>query len=102
MALEISGFSFEGPFASTDDLMDRSGVYVIVGSTASGYSPVDCGESAAVKSRVSAHERATCWQRRHSGTLMVAVLYTPGQQKAARVAIEARIRRDFGFPCGKI
>lgn len=102
MALDISGFSFEGPLASVDDLADRSGVYVIVDSTATGYSPVDCGESATVKSRVAAHDRAPCWQRSQSGSLLVAVLYTPGQQSTGRRAIEARIRGDYDFPCGKI
>lgn len=102
MALDISGFSFEGPFASTDDLADRSGVYVIVDSTPTTVRPVDCGESATIKSRVLAHDRASCWRRHHAGTLMVAVLYTPGQAQAGRRLIESRIRADYDFPCGKI
>jgi len=102
MTLNVSGYTFEGPYASTDDLEDRSGVYVIVDSTADGYQPIDCGESATVKTRVSTHDRADCWKQNCSGRLMFAVLYTPNLQASGRREIESKIRDEFNFPCGQI
>lgn len=100
MGLTVGKYEFEGPCANTDSLQDASGVYVIVDSVNGKYSPIDCGESATVKTRVDTHDRSDCWKRNSSGTLMVAVLYTPRLQSAGRVAIEQEIRGSYTFPCG--
>lgn len=102
MSLTVDRYQFEGPYASEAKLEDCSGVYVIVSSVNGQYQPVDCGESATVKSRVGNHNRADCW-RAHAqgGTLMAAVLYTPRLQSAGRVAIEHEIRGQYSFPCGQ-
>jgi len=100
MSIKISRYNFEGPYSSTDSLKDRSGVYVILCTGNSSYNPVDCGESANVKSRVENHDRKACWNRNCNSTLEVAVLYTPNLQAAERVAIEQEIRNDYNFPCG--
>lgn len=101
MSLTVGRYQFEGPYVSEAQLEDRAGVYVIVSAANGQYYPVDCGESAAVKTRVANHERADCW-RAHAqgGTLMGAVLYTPQLQSAGRVAIEQEIRGQYSFPCG--
>ncbi len=100
MALNIAGYSFEGPFDSADALQDRSGVYVIVDATSGSYEPIDCGESASVRSRVASHDRAPCWQQNAAGTLMVAVRYTPNLPQSSRRQIESIIRGQYRFPCG--
>ncbi len=102
MTLDVLGYTFDGPYASAHDLEDRSGVYLIVDSTNRSYQPVDYGESPTVKTRVSTHDRADCWQRNCSGKPMVAVHYTPGQQQAGRRAIESKICAEFDFPCEQI
>lgn len=101
MSFTVGKYEFDGPFSSTNQLQDRSGIYVIVCAVNNQYQPLDCGESATVKSRVEDHERADCWKRNCNGTLMVAVLYTPNTQSAGRVAIEQEIRGKFAFPCGQ-
>ena len=101
MSFTVGKYEFAGPFNSTNQLEERSGVYVIVCSVNGQYQPVDCGESATVKSRVDNHDRGNCWNANCSGTLMVAVLYTPNLQSAGRVAIEQDIRRQYTFPCGQ-
>lgn len=100
MALTVGSYEFEGPFADTGNLQDASGVYIIVDCVDGQYNPIDCGESATVKSRVDNHDRSDCWKRNSSGKLMVAVLYTPRLQSAGRVAIEQEIRAAYDFPCG--
>lgn len=100
MSLTVGKYQLDGPFDSTTQLEDRSGVYVIVCSINGQYQPIDCGESAKVKSRVESHDRADCWKNNCSGTLMVAVLYTPNLQSSGRVAIEQEIRGQYSFPCG--
>lgn len=99
--MKIGNYSFAGPYDSEDFLENRSGVYVILCRINGKYQPVDCGESAAVKSRIENHERFHCWQKGCGGTLMVAVYYTPRLQSAGRCAIEQEIRSTFNIPCGQ-
>lgn len=101
MSIKIGKYNFEGPYASTDRLQNKSGVYVILCDKNSGYYPIDCGESATVKNRVGNHERQNCWNRNCSSSLKVAVLYTPRLQSSGRVAIEQELRGMYNFPCGK-
>ena len=101
MSIKIGRYNFEGPYISADSLEDTSGVYVILCQNGASYGPIDCGESATVKSRVKNHDRANCWSRNCRGTLKVAVLYTPQLQSAGRMIVEQEIRRDYAFPCGK-
>ncbi len=100
MSIKICRYMFEGPYSSTKSLEDKSAVYVILCSTNSSYEPIDCGESATVKSRVENHGRKICWNSNCSGTLKVAVLYTPNLQSSGRITIEQEIRAAFRFPCG--
>jgi hypothetical protein len=102
MSLTVGRHRFEGPYRSTNVLHDRSGIYVIVSFVNGQYQPLDCGESATVRTRIETHDRAQCWSRHaQGGTLMVAALYTPNLQSAGRVAIEHEIRRQYSFPCGQ-
>lgn len=101
MSITIGNYSFEGPYTTTDNLEDRSGVYAILCNANNQYRLIDVGESATVKTRVDNHDRKDCWKRNCSGTLSVAVLYTPNQQQAGRIAIEQAIRQQFNPPCGE-
>ena len=101
MSIKIGKYNFDGPYASTNSLENRSGVYVVLCDKNSSYDPVDCGESATVKNRVESHERKNCWNRNCSSSLKVAVLYTPHLQSSGRVAIEQELRGMYNFPCGK-
>jgi len=101
MAILIEQRMFEGPYGNTGLLEDRSGVYAILCFRDGKCRVVDVGESAHVKSRVENHDRKACWQRNCSGTLMVAVLYTPHLQSSGRVSIEQEIRAQYNPPCGQ-
>ncbi len=93
--IQIGNHQFEGPFASTDRLQDRSGVYAILDRRNDGkYYVIDCGESQAVKTRVENHDRRTCWIRNSAGTLTAAVCYTPNLQQAGRMQVEQAIRQQ--------
>ena len=101
MALNVGNYSFEGPYTSTDNLQDRSGIYAIVCNSGGTYSLVDVGESATVKSRVESHDRKSCWNWNCNSSLNVAVLYTPNLQQTERRKIEQEIRTKFNPPCGE-
>ena len=101
MTVAVGKYEFEGPYASADHLEDRAGVYLIVDSVGSNYVGIDCGESATVRSRVENHDRRPCWEYQRSGTLMVAVLYTPDLPSAGRAKIEHAVRGALRFPCGQ-
>lgn len=100
MSLCVSGVTFDGPFSSTNDLGDQSGVYLIVCQLDGKYHPIDCGESATVRRRIASHDRRDCWQANAFGQLAFAVHYTPGMQKAERREIESMLRNHYAFPCG--
>ena len=100
MGLNVGDYSFDGPYDSTEKLEDKSGVYMIVCPRDDKYAPVDCGESAEVKSRVENHDRKDCWNRNCSGALKFAVYYTPNLGSSGRAEIEQKIRSKYNFPCG--
>lgn len=84
-----------------NDLLDKSGVYVILCFLGDKYFVIDVGESATVKTRVENHERENCWTKNCTGTLMAAVFYTPQTQQQGRMEIEQKIRQKYNPPCGE-
>ncbi len=99
MAITIGDHKFEGPFPSTDDLKNQSGVYVILDKWSDGTNHIlDVGESETVKERVDTHDRKDCWKENQQGTLTVAALYTG---EASRMKIEREIRQKYNVPCGE-
>lgn len=99
--MQIGRYFFDGPYTNTDHLQDRSGVYVILSQNGASYGVLDVGESAAVKSRIAAHDRQDQWRRCATGPLSVAVLYTPDSQQSGRMVIEQELRTQFNPPCGQ-
>lgn len=100
MSITIANYQFNGPFTSTGDLENLSGVYVILGRNNDNESwfPVDVGESAMVKNRVETHDRKTCWAGRGFKTLAAATFYANGND---RMALERIVRGAYNFPCGE-
>jgi len=101
MSISICGYTFEGPYTSTEYLKNQAGVYVILDKRSDGkWWVIDVGESTEVKNRVENHDRSGCWQRNNSGTLGIAVLYTPGWSAEQRRSLESKIREAFNPVCG--
>lgn len=96
----IGNYNFEGPYTSTISLQNKAGVYAILSKGGDQYYLIDVGESRDVKNRVEKHDRSDCWKRNGNGQLSVAVLYTPNQQQAGRIAIESQIRDKYKPACG--
>ena len=101
MGISVGQYTFEGPYKSTDNLADKSGVYAIHCHRDDAYYLIDVGESATVKTRVENHDRKGCWSRNCTGTLTVSVLYTPNAQQAGRKKIEQELRDQYNPPCGE-
>lgn len=98
MAIQIGGYNFEGPYESTTDLREQSGVYAVLGGNGSGtWDVVDIGESQGVRSRVETHDRADCWKRRGHAKLACAPLYCSERD---RMRVEQELRAKFKPPCG--
>ena len=101
MAIEISGYTFEGPYTGTAYLKHEQGVYVILDKRRDGkWWVIDVGESEDVKDRIDNHDRKPCWERNRQGELGVAVLYTTNWSADQRRSIESRIREAFSPACG--
>ena len=101
MTISIGNYTFNGPYSSTDQIEDRSGVYAVHCYREEKYYLMDVGESATPKSRLDTHDRTDCWEEKCQGKLTYAVLYTPNLQQAGRMKIEQEIRDQFNPPCGK-
>ncbi len=100
MNIEITGYNFEGPFKSTTNFKDQSGVYVILCKNAGNneYEVIDVGESGQIKTRVEDHGRENCWKERCLN-LEFAAYYITGEN--ARRNVEKEIRQEYTPPCGE-
>lgn len=98
MSFEVAAYTFEGPYASVNDLADKSGVYVVLCHGPQGRKFIDCGESDKVRSRLANHERADCWEREAAAAIVFGVCYATELQ---RMQIEQDIRSSIDFPCGE-
>lgn len=106
MAITVNGcsgasYTFEGPYHSTINLKDRSGVYLIICENNANQNPVDVGESSSIKSRVETHDRKDCWDKNCAkSNLRYAAKYIEYGKKPSRTEIERDIRCNYNFPCG--
>ena len=101
MSITIGGYSFDGPYSTTSNLEDRSGVYAILDRRQDGSFLVDVGESSEVKTRIENHDRKDCWSKNALGTINVAVYYTPNLQQQGRMLVEQKIRDEYKPSCGE-
>lgn len=99
MSITIGNLAFEGPFLNASQLLARSGVYAILGRTASNdnWKVVDVGEAGDVRSRVESHDRQDQWSRCGHGTLTVAAYYC---DEVNRMRVESALRQQYKPPCG--
>lgn len=101
MSITIGNYDFEGPYNNTDDIKNKSGVYVILDFTKDDeWEVIDIGESKEVKLRLDTHDRYDCWVLNCDLTIYYAVYYTPHKESATRRAVEKELRDQFQPPCG--
>lgn len=100
MTISIGNYQFHGPFNSTENLENQSGIYAILDHVSGQYYVLDIGESSEVKNRIEGHDRKPCWIKNAKGSLEVAVYYTPNQQQSKRTVIEQELREQFRPCCG--
>ncbi|UFZ02599.1 hypothetical protein LQG66_25390 [Bradyrhizobium ontarionense] len=96
MTINISNYTFDGPYASPGQLADRSGVYAVLGASPGSTKVVDIGESGWIRTRLQGHDRATAWARQGL-PLSYAALYC---DESTRMRIERELRARFNPPCG--
>ncbi len=105
MTITITGksskkYTFEGGYTTTNQLLDKSGIYAIIDNLNNKLSLIDVGESAQVKTRIENHDRKTCWNGKKQGTLECAVLYTSKLHQQGRISLEQDIRNNYPNLCG--
>jgi len=101
MSIKIGRYSFEGLFATTDAIIDRSGVYAVLSITENNAFLLDVGESANVQTRLNTHDRRICWEKnKKKGQIFYAIHYTYRLHKAGRLRVEQEIRRNHNPCCG--
>lgn len=103
--IQIGKYNFDGPWSlSSTNLIDRAAVYAILCSRADGkYDVVYVGETGQAGTRLSNHERATCWSRNCGSSLYVAVFWTPSDRYTTddRRNIEKELRDQYNPPCNR-
>jgi hypothetical protein len=95
--LKVSGYTFEGPFESADQLKDESGVYAVVTDDGGTWKLLDCGESVRMKDQVAGHERKASWEEHAVGKIAFVAKYC---DERGRRMIASEIRQDYQLPCG--
>lgn len=100
MSIKVGNYTFDGPYADTSKIQDRSGIYAIHCYREKNYYLIDVGEANKVKERIDTHDRKACWKQNCSGSLIFSVLYTPNLAQPGRMSIEQIIRTLYKPPCG--
>lgn len=97
--IDIAGVFFEGPFTSTDQIRDESGIYVVASPPATSGIRVwlDVGESANLKTRLDSHDRQDCWRRNSPSGWVFFISYC---NEAERMRVEAVARKFLRPVCG--
>ena len=95
--IKVLEYDFEGPFLSTDEFKNSSGVYVILGGDNNVV--VDVGESKNIKTRIEGHDRKWCWNRQDYPFLTFAAYYINNHM--LRMVMEREIRKNYDPPCGE-
>ncbi len=102
MSLIIAGYGFEQGGSDGANLEHARGVYAVLCEFGDGHrSVIDVGESEDVRDRVENHDRRDCWRQNCTGTLGIAVYYTPGWSTVERRTLVQKIRAEFDPPCGE-
>lgn len=91
-------YDFAGPFTSTVNLLNQSGVYVITTIANGLHKVIDAGESHDVRSRVENHDRKHLWQNHAVDQLYASALYCG---ETDRMALEGFVRTTHNPPCGE-
>jgi len=104
MSIKIGDYDFEGPWSlGAKDFLDRAGVYAILCYRPQAERPVVVyiGQSGEMGTRLSTHDKKVCWIRNCTGTLYVAVLWTPSDEwtPQARREVEAALIDTYKPPC---
>ena len=100
MAFKLGKYLFSGPYTSTDDLKDRSGVFDIVCKVDTEYFLLDVGESLKLRTRIENNDKKDCWIKNCKGQLLVFVRYTPFLKQQKRLHIEQELRELYQPDCG--
>jgi hypothetical protein len=99
MGMKVSGYTFEGPFNSTNELKNESGVYVILTEDGGNWKLLDCGETSSVKHEVEDHLRKDCWEKHAFGRIAYIAKYS--EEKGRRMIVN-EIRQEHSLPCGNL
>lgn len=99
MSIQVGNYHAEGPFRNVQDLLARSGVYVILGrpNQVAQWRVVDVGEAGDIRERISCHDRGPCWRGQGHAELAAAVIYADERN---RMQIERELRVQYNPPCG--
>lgn len=99
MGLNVQNlYTFNGPFRHVDDLLTKSGVYLISILEGGVHTVLDIGELSDLHTRVKNHDRALQWTS-HSKNLPIYVssYYC---DEPTRMAMESQLRTIFNPVCG--
>jgi len=99
MSIKLGKYSFTDPFASIDQIKDRSGIYAIVCVADSEYFLLDVGESLKLRTRIENHDKKDCWTKHCNGKLTIYAHYTPFLKQQDRILIEQELRELFHPDC---
>lgn len=93
----LYGYNFNGPYDISSGFKELPGVYVIYTTVAHF---LDVGSADALGTRISNHERKSCWIRNaNRDPIYLAFLRVDDKQK--RLAIETYLREKLNPICGE-
>jgi len=99
--MKIGNYDFDLVTTDLNDILNVSGVYVIICNENGKRFVIDVGESGSLNDRLNSHDREDCWKKNCKGELSVAIKYLKGHTESQRRDIESDLRTAFNPPCGK-
>lgn len=96
MSIDFGEYTLWGPVTDTDELIDSSGIYVVLDSRDYG-KVLDVGKSKTVKSRIENHSRRAQWLQ-HARFFAYAVYWC---SETEMENIETYLRHELVPLCGE-
>ena len=100
MHQNIGGYTFEGPYMTTEFLPEKPGLYAAVCSDQRNYYLLGVGYSLNISRAVKSGARRDCWNRNKRGVLMYAFMVEEQLNEEQYKAVAAEVRRRYPrIPC---
>ncbi len=97
MSIRLGGYSFRGPYKTTSEIKNLSGIYAVIREINGEYFLYDVGESCELRTAIESNN-AIYLKKNSIGKIALYVRYTPFLTFQKRTMIERKLNEIFQPP----